>query len=133
MIYEILDHTADLKVRIYGNSYITIFQNSIITISDLIVDRNLLKPELHKSIDIQKNCPDNILIDLLNDVIFYAESENAIYFSSDLEFSENRLHGTIYGSRFPENVEYRNVIKAATYYDLNVDPGKGFATVVFDI
>ncbi len=133
MIYDILDHTADLRVRIYGNSYIAIFQNSIITISDLMVDRKLLKPEFHKIINIQKNCPDNILIDLLNNIIFYMESENAIYFNSDLEFSENRLHGIIYGSRFPDNVEYRNVIKAATYYDLNVDPEKGFATVVFDI
>ncbi len=133
MIYDVLDHTADLKVRIYGNSYTSIFQNSVITISDLIMDRNLLKPGFNKTIEIEKNTPDNILVNLLNDILFYIEYENVIYFSSKLDFTENRLHGRIFGSSIPDNVEYRNVIKAATYYDLKVDPEHGFAMVVFDI
>ncbi len=133
MIYDVLDHTADLKVRIYGNSYTSIFQNSVITISDLIMDRNLLKPGFNKTIEIEKNTPDNILVNLLNDILFYMEYENVIYFSSKLDFTENRLHGRIFGSSIPDNVEYRNVIKAATYYDLKVDPEHGFAMVVFDI
>ncbi|MCL4453395.1 archease [Ferroplasma sp.] len=133
MIYDVLDHTADLKVRIYGNSYTSIFQNSVITISDLIMDRNLLKPGFNKTIEIEKNSPDNILVNLLNDILFYMEYENVIYFGSKLDFTENRLHGRIFGSSIPDNVEYRNVIKAATYYDLKVDPEHGFAMVVFDI
>ncbi len=133
MIYDVLDHTADLKVRIYGNSYTSIFQNSVIAISDLIMDRNLLKPGFNKTIEIEKNTPDNILVNLLNDILFYMEYENVIYFGSKLDFTENRLHGRIFGSSIPDNVEYRNVIKAATYYDLKVDPEHGFAMVVFDI
>ena len=133
MIYDVLDHTADLKVRIYGNSYTSIFQNSVIAISDLIMDRNLLKPGFNKTIEIEKNSPDNILVNLLNDILFYMEYENVIYFGSKLDFTENRLHGRIFGSSIPDNVEYRNVIKAATYYDLKVDPEHGFAMVVFDI
>ncbi|WMT51157.1 MAG: archease [Ferroplasma sp.] len=133
MIYDILDHTADLKVKIYGNSYTAIFQNSVITISDLIVDRKLLRPDFNKTIEIEKNTPDNILVNLLNDILFYMEYENVIYFSSKLDFTENRLQGGIFGSSIPDNAEYRNVIKAATYYDLKVNPEHGFAIVVFDI
>ncbi len=133
MIYDILDHTADLKVRIYGNSYLTIFENSIIAMSDLIVDREFLKPDFYKPIDIEKNSPDDILVNLLNDILFYMEYEDVIYFTSELEFAGNRLHGTIYGSHLPSNVEYKNVIKAVTYYNLRMDPEHGSATVVFDI
>jgi SHS2 domain-containing protein len=133
MIYDILDHTADLKVRIYGDSYVEIFQNSIIAMSDLIMNRELLKPDLNKIIDIEKNSPDDILVNVLNDLLFYMEYEDVIYFSSELEFTGNRLHGTIFGSSIPYKAEYRNLIKAATYYDLRMDPEHGFAIVVFDI
>jgi SHS2 domain-containing protein len=35
MIYDILDHTADIRLKVYGNLYKSIFENFIMTFLDL--------------------------------------------------------------------------------------------------
>jgi len=133
--YEIFEHTADIGIRIFGSSYEEIFNNSVESFSDLIVDTGSLEGSNVQEISIRSDSPDLLLVDLLSLVLYDFEGEGILYFKADLEYSAENvsLTGRMYGSEIPENVDYRNVIKAVTYHGLEVSPEKGYAKVVFDI
>jgi SHS2 domain-containing protein len=133
MIYDILDHTADLKIKVYGNSYKSIFENSVIAVSDLIIDSNSTDNKIEKNIEITKESLDDMLIQLLNDLLFYLETENILFNRARLNISGTGAIGTLYGYNLPENPCYRNVIKAITYYSLEIRPENGYAILVLDV
>ncbi len=131
--YEVLDHTGDLKIKVYGNSYKTIFENSIYAMANLIVKTGNFIPDKILNIKIERNNHYDLLISLLSDIIFYLETENTLYFASDLEIKNMHITGKLYGTELPENVEYEYIIKDPTYYNLEIYPDKNYATIVFDI
>ncbi len=133
MAYDILDHTADLKIKVYGNSYKSILENSVAAISDLIMDSSIMNNSIERQIEITKESFDDMLIQLLNDILFYLETEDILFNRARIDISGKTLKGTIYGSELPENPCYRNVIKAVTYYNLKISPREGFATLVLDV
>jgi len=133
MIYDILDHTADLKIKVYGNSYKSIFENSVIAVSDLIMDSDNTDNNIEKKIEITKESLDDALIQLLNDLLFYLETENVLFNRAKLNIIGTGVKGTIYGFNLPDNPGYRNVIKAVTYYDLEIRPENGYAIFVLDV
>ncbi len=133
IMYEVLDHTGDLKIKVYGNSYKTIFENAISAMANLIVKTSNLIPDKIIDIKIERNNYYDLLVSLLSDIIYYLETQNILYFISDLEIKNMHITGKLYGAELPENVEYEYVIKDPTYYDLEICPEKNYATIVFDI
>ncbi len=133
MLYDILDHTADLRVKVYGNTYETIFENSVTALSDLIIDQNAMGTNITRTVKIEKETLDDIFIELLNNILFYLETENILFHRARVTLSSKRLTATLYGSEIPENSEYRHLIKAVTYYNLEIHPEDGFAIFVMDV
>ena len=133
MLYDILDHTADLRVKVYGNTYESIFENSVTALSDLIIDQNAMGNNIIRTVKIEKETLDDIFIELLNDILFYLETENILFHRALVTLSSKRLTATLYGSEIPENPEYRHLIKAVTYYNLEIHPEDGFAIFVMDV
>ncbi|MGE9810628.1 archease, partial [Ferroplasma acidiphilum] len=91
MKYDILDHTADLKIKVYGNSLNSIFENSVAAISDLITGSSSMENTIKRKVEITKQSVDDMLIQLLNDVIFYLETENVLFQRAEINISGNRL------------------------------------------
>jgi SHS2 domain-containing protein len=133
MLYEILDHTADLKIKVFGDSMKSIFENSVAAISDLIIDSSNMECSIARKIQIKENNCGDMLIRLLNDILFYLETENIIFCKSKFEFYDGKLTGMLYGSRLNPGQEYKDVIKAATYYNLSINPEQGYAIIVLDV
>jgi len=133
MKYDILDHTADLKIKVYGNSLNSIFENSVAALSDLITDSSSMGNTIKREVEITKQSVDDMLIQLLNDIIFYLETENVMFQKAEINISGNRLNGILYGTKLPDNPCYRNAIKAVTYYNLKISPEEGFAILVLDV
>ncbi|ARD84230.1 archease [Ferroplasma acidiphilum] len=133
MKYDILDHTADLKIKVYGNSLNSIFENSVAAISDLITGSSSMENTIKRKVEITKQSVDDMLIQLLNDVIFYLETENVLFQRAEINISGNRLNGILSGTKLPDNLCYSNAIKAVTYYNLEISPEEGFAILVLDV
>ena len=133
MKYDILDHTADLKIKVYGNSLNSIFENSVAAISDLITGSKSMENTIKRKVEIIKQSVDDMLIQLLNDVIFYLETENIMFRRAEINISGNRLNGILFGTKLPDNPCYSNAIKAVTYYNLKISPEEGFAILVLDV
>ena len=133
MKYKLLDHTGDLRVLIYGNNYKSLFENALYAMTNLITDTSKLTENKIKGIKILKRNYDDLMISFLNDILFYLETDGILYYDSDIIIKNNELTGTIYGSIIPDNVEYEYVIKAPTYYNLEIKPENNYAIIVLDI
>jgi len=133
MRYKLLDHTGDLRIMVYGNNYKLLFENSLYAMANLITDTSKFNKDKTKKIKIIQKNYDDLLVYFLNDILFYLETEGILYYDSDLNIKNTELTGTIYGFKMPDNIEYEYVIKAPTYYNLEIKPEDNYAIIVLDI
>lgn len=133
--FEILPHTADLRIKAFGATKEELFKNSLIGMSSFIkksiINRN---PEIEKEIKIQSTDINNLLIDFLSEVLTLSDINQEVYFDVKFnKFSDTELEAKIFGVRVDE---FDEDIKAVTYHEINIKKNKDGlleATVVYDI
>jgi SHS2 domain-containing protein len=137
--YEIIEHTADIRVRIYGKTIKGLFKNAALALFHLIVD---YKPKSKKETEIKLEAQsyEELLINWLNELIsaFYAYKflpanlkisikENKDYFSLDAKIKGEDFNPY-------ENKIIKAEVKAATYHNLKIEKNNGFsAEIIFDV
>ena len=133
--YEILEHTADLKIRALGKTKEELFLNALFAMQDN------LKPEIKKprektarEIKIKSLDSPALLVDFLSEVLYLIQVNKEIYSNIKFKkFSNVEIEAEFFGKkveRFGED------IKAVTYHSLDVHQkkdGTWEATVLFDI
>lgn len=145
--FEILEHTADLKIKAWGKDLPEVFVNLAKGVASQQVD-DLKQETSHQSWEeIKVESPDlsSLLIDWLNEILYQGEINQKVYLDFQvLEFSSGRQNlfwksKTSFGVRAKIrglSVQTKNIeIKAATYHDLEVKKVNDYwqAVVVFDI
>ena len=68
--YTLLDHTADLRIRITGDSQADLFQNAGLALADLICDPDTLTPEETITIDIAGDDPADLMVNYLRELLY---------------------------------------------------------------
>lgn len=133
--YEILEHTADLKIRVFGKNKEEIFSNALLAMAES------MKPEIDFSMPTQKKTikiksPDleALLVDFLSEVLYLTQTNKRAYKEIKFKkFSDTELKAEISGKkveRFGED------IKAVTHHNLEIKQNLDStweATVLFDI
>lgn len=143
--YELVPHTADLKMYAYGTTFEELFRNalrgmfaSIKPQSRLITYEHdvahIAKYTAERHVVVRSTDREALLIDFLSDCLYLADIHNEAYFDATFkELSETEVDATIFGVGVTgfEVVE----IKAVTYHDLQLEliDGQWRATLVFDI
>ncbi len=136
--FEFFDHTADIGVRVYGNSLAELFENAASAMYEVL--GRLHKPEsnLHKSVDFQAESAEDLLHDWLADLLYEVEANHVLY--DDFQFHEltpHRVKATLRGGPIDFTRSQTNEeIKAVTYHQLRVESqpdGSWRATVIFDV
>lgn len=133
--YEILEHRADLKIRVFGKTKEELFLNAIIAMAEN------MKPEIKENPEkvareIRIKSPDlpALLVDFLSEVLYLIQVNKEIY--TDVKFkklTDNKLKAELVGQkveRFGED------IKAVTYHNLDVhqkEDNSWEAVILFDI
>jgi len=136
MSYEFLQHTADVRLKVIGNSLEDVFSDALQGLMELV------KPGLDVAScpivkhNLQIESPDRtaLLIDFLSEVLFFSHTHNAIY--TKVVFSkltETEIHADIEGV---EVDGFEEDVKAVTYHEANLrtnEEGKWETMVIFDI
>lgn len=142
--FELVPHTADLKIRAFGVTIQELFKNalkgmfiSIKPASDQIEYKDdypiSIKYNREHKIYLRANNPESMLIDFLSECLYLSDVNNEAYF--DVRFTvldDNELDCIIFGVPVTHfDVE----IKAITYHDLEIEQVDSLwqATIVFDI
>ncbi len=133
MTYKIVDHESDVGILVYGKTYDELFSNAVYAMADIIVDVSTLKEDKKMHEIITGKTPEEVMVNLLSRVLFFIDTYYVIYYHASSKYQDGNLDVYLYGTDIPENVEYKNVIKAVTYDEITVKPEEGFAKIIFDL
>lgn len=134
MQYEILEHTADLKIRAYGKNLPELFSNMLkgmFEVCEPVIDDKL--SIITHEIKIQSQNLESLLVDFLSEALYLSDTNNEVYFEVEFKkMTEQELIGKLKGNKIKG---LKEEIKAVTWHDLKIEKinNKWQATVLFDI
>ena len=138
--FELIEHTADVGVKIYGKSLQELFKNAADALYYLLVSNVTPEPNKSHSITLEAEKTDELLIAWLNELIslLFADKflPNSYHVSIEDSGNKKMLRCILRGE---ECDPYQNPlsmeVKAATYHDLKIQEiDRGYmAQVIFDI
>lgn len=142
--FEQLPHTADLKIRVHGQTLEELFRNALIgmfqTIGPKTQNCRLEHERLvcdnlseHHTINVSAGDRELLLVDFLSEALYLSDIHNQAYLDAEIhELGDTSIRATLHGI----NVDgFKIEIKAVTYHDLFVRQVHGAwrAEVVFDV
>lgn len=137
--FEFIEHTADVGVRVYGETLEALFANSAGVLFGLILD---FRPQLdtEEQIILEAEDLEELLVTWLNELISLLFAYKFLPADYSIAIEDRGglkvLKSTIKGCNFdPYQNELKMEIKAATYHDLKVEEAASgwVAEVIFDI
>jgi SHS2 domain-containing protein len=137
--YEIIDTTADIGVRAFGKGLPGIFESVAMAMFDLTTDTSKVNCKRELNIELDANDIDRLLVDFLNQLLYYKDTENLVFASCNVHYVRVKgngytMHATVHGEEFdPRRFISGKDIKAATYHKLDINEKAGYAIVIFDI
>lgn len=135
--YELLEHTADIRIRVKSSSLEGLFRNAGLAITDISTEKQKTQyPEKHKIVITQKaENVEELFVNWLNELLSLSAAETIIFEDIKINrITENFVDAVGIGSdmrNYKTNVE----IKAATYHQLKVQKtgSRWQAEVIFDV
>ncbi len=134
MRYEVIEHTADVGIKAYGDGVNEIFENAALGMFDLMTDVTLVRPVGEVKVEVQAHDLGALLVDWLSELLFLHEVDHAFFAEFVVAVDGLALQGTARGEEVdPGRHRLEAQVKAVTYHKLEVNPEEGYATVIFDI
>lgn len=135
--YTLLDHTADLGIRIRGSDLISLFENAGKALVHLIVRIKSSGNPSPVKISLSGSDLEDLMVRWLGEVLYLLEAENLVVTSIRIDFlSPPHLEATLETVPFDLRIhEILSEIKAVTYHRIEVvKKGDAWeATVIFDL
>ncbi|MFW6135013.1 MAG: archease [Elusimicrobiota bacterium] len=140
--YEIIEHTADVGLKIFGRTKQDLFQNAARGMFFLITGSNTFfeqtKNRKYYKVKCEGSSLEDLLVSWLSDLLYIHNTDYVIFDDFNIkDFTEEFIQAEIRGVKirdFPYQVELE--IKAVTYHELQVfknKKGLWEATIIFDI
>lgn len=141
--YEILEHTADLKIRAFGKDLPELFSNILCGMFEAMKPR--LKSGIQKSgrpdlsgkirrpIKISSIDQETLLVDFLSEALYQSQINKEAYFEANIDrLTNKKLVGELIGRKVDG---FEEEIKAVTYHGLEIKRVDDHwqAVVLFDI
>jgi SHS2 domain-containing protein len=135
--YQLLEHTADLRLKVKGRNLRLLFSNAALAMFDIIAEEKKTGKAPSQKIKITQDAADleELFINWLNELLSLSSAKGLIFNSFNiLKLTPNSLEAIVCGrniSNYKVNVE----VKAATYHRLELERStSGWqAQLVFDV
>lgn len=143
--FEYIAHTADIKVRVYGNTLPEFFRHAVQAMFQVIkpripgcteVNERIIcdKLPIQHNVSVSSIDKESVLVDFLSEALYLSDVHNEAYLDATIhDVSDTSINATLHGIPVDgfEVVE----IKAVTYHELAITHYNGVwqADIVFDI
>lgn len=133
--------TADVAFEAFGKNLNEVFANSALATMETMVDTDTVSPRMQKAIKLQNKEIGSLLIDFLNELVYYKDAEQIIIskFEVDIKKKDNDVY-VLTAKIAGELIDYkkhqlRADVKAATHhmFELKQHGKEWTARVVLDI
>ncbi|MFC1877652.1 archease [Thermodesulfobacteriota bacterium] len=134
--YELIDHTADFGIHVFGDNPKDLFQNAAMALIDQLVETADLLAREERRIAIQGNDWPDLIVNWLREILYLWVGEEIFAQSVQIKsMTENSLTAHLWVDPFSsERHTLISEIKAVTYHQVQVfETGNRWeANVIFD-
>ncbi len=138
--YKLLDHTADVRILVWGKTRKEVFCNAVMAMFDVMVDTpndNNIKPLEEKTVKITGNDLEDMLINFLREALYLFNGQSwLVRDCKSLELTGKSIVGRFQGETYNRQKNpLKTEIKAVTYHGLIINKSKNTwqAKVIFDV
>lgn len=142
--YELIEHTADVGLKVYGKTKKELFLNAargmffLITGSAIHYTHKHIKNKMSWKVECNASVIEDLLVSWLSDLLYIHHNEFVIIEDFTIHcLRRNLIKSEAIGIKINESpYQIENEIKAVTYYRLQViknDLGRWETSIVFDI
>ena len=135
--FEILDHTADIGIIVYGENLKALFENAGKAFFHLITDLRKVRGRIERKISIEGESLDRLMVDWLSELLYLHDVENLLFKEFEVEsVGKDGLKAIAKGEPFQEGIHaIKTEVKAVTYHRIEVrqEKGRWRAQVIFDL
>ncbi|HDI78444.1 MAG TPA: archease [Desulfobacteraceae bacterium] len=135
--YQLIDHTADLGVEVYGADLRSLFKNAALVLFELILSGQ--SPESAKPIEISLEAIDlpDLMVRWLSELLYIFEGEKRVVKDVEVvDIQDKNLYAQIYTIPYRDKYfQIENEIKAVTYHQLEIgrQDKRWYARIIFDL
>ncbi len=137
MRYEELEHTADVRLKVYGADEVELFANAAFALFDRLVDLSAVSGTLREEVSAEGADSEETLVNFLGELLYRFEVEARVYRDFEItRLSATSICCTCIGEPFdPSRHERLTGIKAVTFHDVKIRREAGGLSVVitFDV
>lgn len=122
MIFELLDHPADIGFRAHASNFQDLYVNAAYALISLILDPSHIEPKQEFVIRVEGIEFESLLVNWLNEVLYYTDSKHlALGTFEVLRLEKYWIKCRAMGEpRDQEKHPPRLVVKAVTYHQLKI-------------
>ena len=134
MRFELLEHTADVLVKAYGETLEECFANAAYAMFDQMVHVSSVTPKGEVEILIEGEEKEELLFDLLSELLYIHDVDEVVLSEFEVAFTDEGLRCRARGEKLDLNKHGpRTEIKAVTFHMMEINAGEPSVTVLFDI
>ncbi len=137
MNYTLIDHTADLGIRVEGSDPADLFRGMAMAMLDQLTELDALEGVEETEITVDGEDWPDLMVNWLRELLYLWFGEEKLVKKVEvLSISEHRISARVASDPYdPTNHTIKKEIKAATYHQLQVKEGpSGWeAAVIFDL
>ncbi len=119
MQYEYLEHTADVKIKAYGETLSKKFENTALAMFNVLTDISKVKQLKTLEINIESKKTKSLLYDFLEELLFKLDTDGFILSSIKVNIEDNKLKAIAKGDNY-KNYNVKGNIKSITYSDMEI-------------
>ena len=136
-LFEVLEHTADVGLRVYGKTLQELFANAGLGMMSLAFESQTAQPNERLALSAQGADLEDLLVHWLSEILYFVDAEGWVFSRFSVgRCEENTIEGEGWGERRDPAARSRAVaVKAVTYHQVSVkETADGWEAVVyFDI
>ncbi|MBI3934918.1 MAG: archease [Acidobacteria bacterium] len=135
--YEVLEHTADVGLRVYGRTLPELFANAALGLMALAIEPQDFQEKERLPLSVSGSDAEQLLVNWLSEILYYIDADGWAFTRFAItECSPMAITADGWGERRDPASRTRAVaVKAVTYHQLAVceTPDGWQATIFFDI
>jgi len=122
LIYRLLEHTADIRLRIAGRSFAGLLNNAVFALTDQILDARSVRTVQSRKVRVCGGAPEELLVKVLQECLFLFDARGfAARSLQKVRLKGGVLEAVLRGERFmPERHRSKSEVKAVTMHGLKV-------------
>ncbi len=137
MPYTLIDHTADLGIRVRASGLRELFEEAAAALFDLIMNRGRVTENAPRKLAVQGRDRPDLMVNWLRELLYLWNGDRLLVARTRVDtLDDNRLAARVWVTDYdPRRHELRHEIKAVTYHGITVRPVSGGweAVVIFDV